>query len=132
MRERISDDFQTIGQLNDQIHNLKSSYVVMKEEMSCLSTINDSFEDNILRENKNFSNVKVKTSMESFSSDKNSFFLSHTFDEEESSENERLRTYNTEIMHKLDSAYKTITNLASEVTILKDDKGKLEKKSVFL
>ena len=35
-------------------------------------------------------------------------------------------------MHKLDSAYKTITNLTSEVTLLKDDKGKLEKKNVFL
>ena len=80
MRERINDDFHTIGQLNDQIHNLKSSYVVMKEEMSCLSTINDSFDDNVLRENKNFGNVRVKTSMESCSSDKNSFFLGHTFE----------------------------------------------------
>ena len=49
MKERINEDFRTIGQLNDQIFNLKSSYVVMKEEMSSLSTVNDSFEENVLR-----------------------------------------------------------------------------------
>ena len=34
-------------------------------------------------------------------------------------------------MHKLDNAYKTITNLTTEVSTLKEDKGKLTKKNAF-
>lgn len=35
-------------------------------------------------------------------------------------------------MHKLDNAYKTVTNLTTEVSNLKEEKGKLTKKNVFL
>lgn len=38
MKDRINEDYHTISQLNDQIVNLKTSYVAIKEEMSCLST----------------------------------------------------------------------------------------------
>ena len=34
-------------------------------------------------------------------------------------------------MHKLDNAYKTITNLTTEVSTLKEEKGKLTKKNIF-
>jgi hypothetical protein len=45
----------------------------------------DSFEDSVLRENKNFGNIKVRSSLETSCSDRHSLFLSHTFEEEENS-----------------------------------------------
>ena len=85
MKDRINEDYHTISHLNDQIVNLKTSYVAIKEEMSCLSTSydhQDSFDDNVLRENKNFGNVKLRNSLETSCSGRHSLFLSHTFDEE--------------------------------------------------
>ena len=41
MRDKINEDYHTISQLNDQVVNLKTSYVAMKEEISCLSTCYD-------------------------------------------------------------------------------------------
>lgn len=35
-------------------------------------------------------------------------------------------------MQKLEHAYKTITELTNETSVLRDDKVKLEKKNVFL
>lgn len=57
-------------------------------------------------------------------------FLNHLTLEDD--ENDRLRNYNYEIMHKLENCYKTIADLTQEVSVLKDDKAKLERKNCGL
>lgn len=98
MRERINEDYLTIDHLSQEVVALRNHYANAKEEANCLSLSYDnqmdSFDDNVLRENKNIGNVKIRGSLETTCSEQNSMFLSHTFEEEESSENEKLRAYN--------------------------------------
>jgi hypothetical protein len=72
LRDRISEDCQTITSLNDEIHKIRSSYELARDEASSLSLSGrNSFEDSVLRENKNINNTtahtKVKQSFESSS-----------------------------------------------------------------
>ena len=64
--------------------DLKHHYFAMKEEMSILSVSNDqpSFDDYVLRENKNIGNVKVQGSVDTTCSERHSFILHHLNDED--------------------------------------------------
>ncbi len=48
---------------------------------------------------------------------------------EEDGESQKLRNYNEEIMEKLQNAYKAISQLTGEVSRLKQEKKKIEKKN---
>lgn len=94
---------------------MKSNYVQAKDEVSLLtSSQRHSFEDSVLRENKNLNNTSSHTNVKQ-SSDTSCTVTSSKIlwelDQDEDTENQHLRNYNREIMEKLENAYRTISEL---------------------
>ena len=86
LKEKINEDGHVISALNDEVVSLRNSYSVMKEEMNTLSfsyqNNTSQCEDNVLRENKNFGNIKVRQSFDSCL-DRSSIFLQNLDEDED-------------------------------------------------
>jgi hypothetical protein len=62
LRDRIGEDCQTITSLNDEILRIRGSYEQAREEAGSLTlSCRTSFEDSVLRENKNLNNTTANT-----------------------------------------------------------------------